>query len=225
MPYHLAIIMDGNGRWAKKRMLPRFAGHNYGAKAVEKIVLACKKLGLTYVTLFAFSTENWQRPQDEINNLFDLLRSYLKKELKKLIDEGIKLNFIGNISKFPVDIQQLIDEACKASIHGEMTLTIALSYGGRDDINNAAISFAKEARCHDRELSSEDFAKHLSTYNLPDPDLLIRTGGEYRISNFMLWQLAYTELYFCDTLWPDFNEDDLNKAIEVYKQRERRYGR
>ncbi len=205
-------------------MMPRFLGHNHGAKAAEKIVLACKKLGVQYVTLYTFSTENWQRPPEEIDNLLKLLRSYLQNNIQRLIDEKIKIQFIGDLTRLPTDIQDMTQNAVKLSQDGTLTLTIALSYGARDEIRAAALAFMRDALHNPQLATAAQFDCYLSTHGIPDPDLLIRTGGEHRISNFLLWQLAYTELYFCDKLWPDFNEEDLQVAFAAYNERERRYG-
>jgi undecaprenyl diphosphate synthase len=223
LPQHIAIIMDGNGRWAKKKLLPTKFGHQAGAKNVEKIVRLCKSYQIPYLTLYAFSSENWKRENQEISDLMDLFRHYLKNEVKKLIEEDIRILFIGDKSKLPLDIQELMRLAEEESQSKNFTLILAVNYGGRDEIQAAALRLAQKAieLGSESTLNIEDF---LYTKPIPDPDLLIRTSPECRISNFLLWQIAYSELYFTNILWPDFNEDEFKKALEAYAQRERRYG-
>ncbi len=227
-PIHVAIIMDGNGRWAKARGLPRTAGHKRGADAVKRVVKCAGNLGISYLTLFGFSSENWQRPESEVRDLLGLLRFYLENDIAELHANGIRLNIIGDRTRLPPETVKLIEGAEKRTgANTRMTLTIALSYGGRQEIVAAAKSLAKA--CADGSLKPEEidegrFAQALFTADMPDPDLLIRTSGEQRISNFLLWQLAYTELVFTDTLWPDFGNAELEAAIATYRSRDRRYG-
>jgi undecaprenyl diphosphate synthase len=228
LPRHIAIIMDGNGRWAKARGLPRIAGHRRGAEAVRRTLVAAADLGIPYLTLFGFSSENWKRPLDEVDDLMGLLRHYLRGEIAELHRNGVRLRVIGDRGRLSADIVSLIDNA-EALTHGNrgVNLTIALSYGGRAEIVAAVRAIA--AKVSDSEIAISDIsetliARHLFTADLPDPDLLIRTSGEQRISNFLLWQCAYAELVFTATLWPDFGRDDLEQAIAEYGGRERRYG-
>jgi undecaprenyl diphosphate synthase len=227
-PRHVAIIMDGNGRWATSRSLPRVAGHRRGADAVRRTVTAAVELGIEYLTLFGFSSENWKRPVEEVTDLMGLLRHYLRGEIAELHKNGVRLRVIGRRSRLPVDIVTLIDNSeALTRNNSRLQLTVALSYGGRDEIALAARQIAEAV--HEGRLSPEDvdeacLARHLLTTELPDPDLLIRTSGEQRISNFLLWQTAYSEFVFTDTLWPDFSKDDLLRAVEDYHGRERRYG-
>ena len=227
-PIHVAIIMDGNGRWAHRRGLPRTAGHRRGAEAVKTAVKAAVETGVSYLTLFGFSSENWKRPSTEINDLMGLLRIYLRGELASMIENRIRLRVIGDRTRLAPDIVRLSDEAEERSRDNErLTLIIALSYGGRDEIVLAARSLAEEVRDGRLSVSEIDeatVASHLLTAGIPDPDLLIRTSGEQRISNFLLWQMAYTEFLFVDTLWPDFSREDFLDAIKQYHGRDRRYG-
>ncbi len=228
LPQHVAIIMDGNGRWAANRSLDRFAGHHQGAQSVRTIVRASREIGLSYLTLFAFSSENWNRPREEVNALMALLKDYLESEMEEMIDNSIRLLAIGDLARLPREVSNVLHETMKqTSLASGMTLTLALSYGGRDDILQATRRIM--SHCRDNNLSPEDlseslFSKYLWTANLPDPDLLIRTSGEMRISNFFLWQLAYTEIYITPTLWPDFNQNELIQALLSYQNRERRFG-
>ena len=229
MPAHVAIIMDGNGRWAKSRGLPRAAGHKKGADALKQVIEGCGALGLQYLTLYAFSAENWQRPDTEISDLMNLLRHYLKKEITSIHKNNIRLNIIGDRSKLAGDIRQDIAEAeaLTARTTG-FSLNIALSYGGRQELLRAIRTLAAEiaeGKIEASELSETYVAAALDTHDIPDPDLLIRTGGEQRLSNFLLWQSAYTELYFMPVLWPDFTLEHLQEACAEYARRERRYGR
>ena len=226
-PQHIAIIMDGNGRWAKNRHLPRTVGHVKGAATVRKVVQSCVRSGVSHLTLFAFSTENWRRPPDEVRKLMDLFVQYLRKELRDLQEAGIRLRVIGDRNRLGNDLRGWIDQAEEATRgHDRFHLTVALNYGGQWDILQALQKWqmAHPQRTVD-SLQEEELKAFLSTHELPDPDLLIRTGGEARISNFLLWQMAYTEMYFTDTLWPDFNESALQKALHWFSQRVRRFGR
>jgi undecaprenyl diphosphate synthase len=224
VPAHVAIIMDGNGRWAKARGLPRTAGHKRGADAVKRVVKCAGNLGISYLTLFGFSSENWSRPETEVRDLMGLLRFYLENELAELTEGGVRLAVIGDRTRFPADTVKLIEGAeARTAANTKMQLTIALSYGGRQEIVAAAKAIAAEGLSPD-QITEEAFAARLFTAGTPDPDLLIRTSGEQRISNFLLWQLAYSELVFTDTLWPDFGQAELEAAIATYHSRERRYG-
>ena len=226
---HIAIIMDGNGRWAKKRGMPRTFGHKKGAENVVNITRAMKESGVKYLTLYAFSTENWQRSEDEVKALMDLLREYLDKEFKEIMDNNVKLVFIGERYMLSDDIREKIEYLEKTSKdNSDLTLCIALSYGSRHEIVNATKNIAKAYA--NREISLDDItfdliSNNLYTRDIPDPDILIRTSGEQRISNYLLWQLAYTELFFTNTLWPDFNKEELMAIIEQFNNRERRYGK
>ena len=229
LPKHIAIIMDGNGRWAKQKGFLRAMGHENGTKSVKETIETCTKLGIEFLTLYAFSTENWNRPKLEVETLMKLLVNSLKKELQTLKDNNIKLNAIGNLEKLPKSAQkELLDviEATKGNTR--MTLTLALSYGSREEIINAVRNISHKVKNNIISIDTIDDSiinEHLYTQNLPDVDLLIRTSGEHRISNFLLWQIAYAELYFTDVLWPDFNEHHLYEAIISYQKRERRFGK
>jgi undecaprenyl diphosphate synthase len=227
-PTHVAIIMDGNGRWAKARGLPRTAGHKRGADAVKRVVKSAGGLGIGYLTLFGFSSENWQRPESEVRDLLGLLRFYLENDIVELESNGIRLNVIGDRTRLPQETVKLIADAeARTAANTKMVLTIALSYGSRQEIVAAARAIAADCaagRMSPDAVDEDAFAKRLFTTGTPDPDLLIRTSGEQRISNFLLWQLAYTELVFVETLWPDFGHDELEAAIATYRNRERRYG-
>lgn len=228
LPTHIAIIMDGNGRWAKVRGLPRTAGHKKGADALRRTLDNCAKAGIRYLTVYAFSSENWKRSADEINDLMQLLQHYLHNELETLNEKNVRLRFIGNLAQLEPEICRQVNDAVKLTEHNkDFHLTIALSYGARQEIVQAAQKIASQFA--DKKISLEQidedfFAENLDTTGLPEPDLLIRTGGEKRLSNFLLWQSAYTEFYFSDTLWPDFDKNDLTAAIEDFAKRERRYG-
>ena len=228
LPRHIAIIMDGNGRWAKKHMLKRVMGHERGADAVRMTVRTCRELGVRYLTLYAFSVENWQRPKNEVQALMSLLETYLKTELKEMKETGIRLSVIGDIDGFPESVRDLLVRAIEeTSENREMVLTLALGYGGRDEIVHAVRNIVRDSgstRITPESITKEFFSQRLYTAGMPDPDLLIRTSGENRLSNFLLWQMAYTELYFTDVLWPDFSKDDLIEAIVDYQARERRFG-
>ncbi|MEO8234441.1 MAG: isoprenyl transferase [Flavobacterium sp.] len=229
LPKHLAIIMDGNGRWAKKQGMLRAIGHENGTKSVKITVEACAKLGIENLTLYAFSTENWNRPKLEVDLLMKLLINSLKKELATLVKNNIKLNSIGNLENLPKSVQkELIEVIEKTKNNTRMTLTLALSYGSREEIINAVKKISDKVKNNIISIDSIDDSilnKHLYTHNLPDVDLVIRTSGEHRISNFLLWQIAYAEFYFTDVLWPDFSEENLYEAIISYQKRERRFGK
>jgi undecaprenyl diphosphate synthase len=228
LPHHVAIIMDGNGRWAKKKLLNRISGHMKGVDAVREVVTACRELGIKVLTLYAFSIENWKRPKEEVTALMGLLKEYLLKEGEEMLRKDIRLCAIGRLGDLPPDVYGTLLETIKktGSCKG-MILNLALSYGGRSEIVQAVqkilVDFQK-GKIHPDEINVQRFSQYLSTQGLPDPDLLIRTSGEFRISNFLLWQVAYTELYVTETLWPDFNRAELVKAIADYQSRERRFG-
>jgi undecaprenyl diphosphate synthase len=227
-PVHVAIIMDGNGRWAKARSLPRTAGHKRGADAVRRVVKAAPELGISYLTLFGFSSENWTRPEPEVKDLMGLLRLYLQSEIAELDKSGVRFRVIGDRNRLPVDTVALIEQAERQTASNtRLTLIIALSYGARQEIVLAARALAADAaagKFAPADIDETKLSARLFTAGIPDPDLLIRTSGEQRISNFLLWQLAYTELVFTETLWPDFGYDHLAAAVATYKGRERRYG-
>ena len=225
LPKHIAITMDGNGRWAKSKGKLRVFGHNNGVKAVRDTVEAAAEIGIEFLTLYAFSTENWNRPSKEVNALMTLLVSAINKETKTLMDNNIKLSAIGDTDSLPSKAKKELAEAIdKTKDNTRMTLVLALSYSGRWDILNAVNEITKKGVGNEK-ITEEQFQQYLSTKSVPDPELLIRTSGEYRISNFLLWQIAYSELYFTDTLWPDFRRADLEKAILDYQSRERRFGK
>jgi undecaprenyl diphosphate synthase len=228
LPRHIAIVMDGNGRWAQRRFLPRNAGHRAGVTAVDEVVTTARKLGISCLTLYALSTENWSRPRQEIRALMGILRIYLRKELKRMGRENIRFNTIGRIDDLPEAVQGLLHDTIEQTRHNDgMIFTLALSYGSRAEIVAAVKRIAgavQRGELHPDEITPLTFAKYLDTAGLPDPDLLIRTGGELRLSNFLLWQTSYTELYFTEVLWPDFRGDDLLRSIIDYQQRERRFG-
>ena len=227
-PVHVGIIMDGNGRWAKGRGRPRIEGHRRGMETVREVVKGSIALGVEYLTLYGFSIENWKRPAAEISSLMGLLRLYLRQEIKELDQHGVRMRFIGHRSLLADDIVSLIEEAEEQTKNNtNLNFVVALSYGARQEITAAAQSVARQVAAGELEVSAIDesvFTKHLETAGMPDPDLVIRTSGEKRISNFLLWQVAYAELVFVDTLWPDFSRDDLRDAIMEYHRRERRYG-
>ena len=226
LPQHIAIIMDGNGRWAQKRHMPRTVGHSKGAAGVRALVESCSKKGVKYLTLFAFSTENWSRPADEVSTLMGLFVQYLEKELSALSQAGVRLQVIGDISAFPQALQNRIQAAEELTKHNRvLMLTVAANYGGQWDVLQAVKRWQQSNPHGDiSQLTQQQLAQHLSTAGMPDPDLLIRTGGEQRISNFLIWQSAYAELYFTDVLWPDFDETQLVKALSWYSDRTRRFG-
>lgn len=229
LPKHIAIIMDGNGRWAKQKNKPRVFGHKNGVKSVRDVIEACAEIGVEYLTLYAFSTENWKRPKLEVRTLMSLLVNSLKKELKTLQDNNIKLSMIGDLTMMPENAQkELQDVMEKTKNNTRLTLTLALSYGSRDEIVNVIKKISEKVVKNDlqiEEISENIINNHLYTFSLPDVDLMIRTSGEQRISNFLLWQIAYAELYFSKVLWPDFRRDHLFKAIKDYQNRERRFGK
>lgn len=227
MPKHVAIIMDGNGRWAQQRFLPRTAGHAKGASRVRNLIEHSAKLGISYLTLFAFSTENWSRPEEEVSTLMGLFVQYLEKEMDALADAGVRLRLIGDISAFSVDLQHRIQQAELVTKHNKgITLVIAANYGGRWDLLQAMQRWhIDNTGASSGALTEQALAAYLSTAGVPDVDLLIRTGGEQRISNFLLWQSAYAELYFSDVLWPDFDSQQLDESLSWYSQRMRRFGR
>jgi undecaprenyl diphosphate synthase len=227
IPNHIAIIMDGNGRWAQKRHLPRTVGHAKGAAGVRALVEQCASKGVKYLTLFAFSTENWQRPADEVSTLMGLFVQYLEKEMGALADAGVRLKVIGDVAGFASELQTRIRAAEAATQHNQaITLCVAANYGGQWDLVQAVKNWqAANPTLSASHLTQDQLAQHLSTAGMPEVDLLIRTGGEQRISNFLLWQAAYAELYFTDTLWPEFDEAELSKALHWYATRERRFGK
>ena len=227
-PSHVAIIMDGNGRWAAERRLPRVEGHRRGVEAVRRVVEASRELGVTHLTLFSFSSENWSRPVEEINDLFGLLRRFIRRDLADLHKNGVRIRIIGSRSGIDADIQRMLDDAVELTKENEaLHLTIAFNYGARNEIIRAAERFAEDIKAGDRapeDITEELFASYLDTDQLPDPDLLIRTSGELRLSNFLLWQLAYAEFVFVDTYWPDFDKADYEEAIAEFQRRNRRFG-
>lgn len=228
-PEHIAVILDGNGRWAKKKGFLRTEGHKEGVKNLEMLVDECRDLNVKYLTLYVFSTENWKRPTFEINNLMFLLNKYLIDKTDELVKENICLKVIGDITKMPEKTIKLIQNAVdKTKNNFKLILTLAINYGARNEIINGVKSIVKEVldnKLNPNEIDEEVFSKYMYTRDISDPDLLIRTSGEYRLSNFLLWQCAYTEFWFTDVLWPDFSKDDLYEAIENYSKRSRRYGK
>ena len=226
VPRHIAIIMDGNGRWAKQRFMPRVAGHQRGVEALREVIKASKDMGVGYLTVFAFSSENWRRPADEVSFLMSLFLKMLEREISKLHQNNIRLRIIGDRSRFDEKLRQtMLDAEQLTADNSSLTLTIAANYGGRWDVMQATKAMLKDHPQLSQSFSEADLQPYLSMSGIPEPDLFIRTGGEQRISNFMLWQLAYTELYFTDVLWPAFGRKELEVAITSYKQRERRFGR
>ena len=228
VPEHVAIILDGNGRWAKKRFMPRNYGHAQGSKTVEQICEDAWNLGIKYLTVYAFSTENWSRPKKEVDALMKLLRSYLKDCIKRTTKNNMRVRVIGDKTGLSEDIRNSIEELERVSaVNTGLNFTIAINYGSRDEMRRAMVRMAKdveEGKVKSEEITEEVFKGYLDTWELPDPDLLIRTSGEQRLSNFLLWQLAYTEFVFMEVLWPDFNRDELVRAIRQYNGRERRFG-
>lgn len=228
IPEHIAIIMDGNGRWAKRRGMPRNVGHSQGSKTVRKICEEAWNLGVKYLTVFAFSTENWSRPQDEIDALMKILRNYLKDAIKQCKENNMRVRIIGDISVLPEDMITSIERLEEvSSVNTGLQFQIALNYGGRDEVLRAVKRAAGKLQAEGKtveEMSLEDIGASLDTAGIPDPDLIIRTSGEQRLSNFLMWQSAYSELYFTDVLWPDFNKKALKEAIEYYGSRNRRFG-
>ena len=230
LPQHVAIIMDGNGRWAKKRLWNRIKGHRAGADAVDAVTTLCREIGVKYLTLYAFSTENWNRPESEVTGLMELFKEFLVSKKALLIDKKIRLNIIGSKDRFSPELLKLMNDtkAETEKYDPEMTLTLALSYGSRQEITAAVRKIAQKVAAHEITPESIDeklISESLYTFDMPDPDLVIRTSGEYRISNYLLWQIAYSEFYFTDTLWPDFNKDEFIKALKDYAGRERRFGK
>ncbi len=226
LPRHIAIILDGNGRWAQKRGLPRTAGHAAGAETFRKIATYCKEIGLEYLTVYAFSTENWKRPQQEVDTIMSLLEKYLYEAIDQMEKDRVKMAFFGDTTVLSPKLQELIARTRDISKHYEgCQVNICLNYGGRDEILRGIRKYAEEYKNGTaEELTEESFNRYLFSAGIPDPDLLIRPGGELRLSNFLMWQSAYSELYFTDTLWPDFTPEDINRAIAVYQHRDRRYG-
>lgn len=226
IPRHIAVIMDGNGRWAKQRFLPRVAGHQRGVEALREMVKSCRELGVEYLTVFAFSSENWRRPADEVSFLMQLFVKMLELEMYRMHENGIRLKIIGDRSRFDASLNRMISEAERLTAeNSSLTLTIAANYGGRWDIMQAMRAMLREHPERAGNFSEDDLEPYLAMSYAPEPDLFIRTGGEQRISNFLLWQLAYTELYFTDALWPAFDREALDAAILSYQKRERRFGR
>lgn len=228
LPRHIAIIMDGNGRWAKQRGLPRTAGHKVGAETFRKIATYCKDLGVQYLTVYAFSTENWKRPADEVSTIMGLLKQYMLEAIDSMERDQIRLRFLGDLSTISPELQALIEKTNEISSHIEgFQADVCLNYGGRDEILRAARAFARDCadgKASPEALTEEGFGHYLYSDGIPDPDLIIRPSGELRLSNFLLWQCAYAEFYFCDTLWPDFDERALDAAIIDYQKRDRRFG-
>ena len=228
LPAHVAIIMDGNGRWAKKRLLNRINGHEKGSDAVRTVVRTCRKIGVSYLTLYAFSTENWQRPKSEVEALMTLLKNFLRSEQKEMVENDIRLRVIGQVDRLPGKVQEALHQTMSATKDNTaMTLILALSYGGRAEIIRMVQEVAKQVmagQIDPNSVTAELIADHLYTRDVPDPDLLIRTSGEMRISNFLLWQIAYTEIFVTPTLWPDFSRDELLQILKDYQDRDRRFG-
>jgi len=228
LPVHVAIIMDGNGRWAKKKLMNRVRGHEKGTEVVREIVRISREIGIPYLTLYAFSEENWKRPQGEISALMNILNQFLKSELPEMQENGIRLQAIGRTEKLPEDTKKVLHDTIERTANNkDMALTLALSYGGRQEISDSVRKIA--SRIEKNEITASDvteelISKALYTEGIPDPDLLIRTSGEYRISNFLLWQIAYTEIYITPTLWPDFSKDEYLAAIKDFQKRDRRFG-
>ena len=228
VPKHIAIIMDGNGRWAKKRNLPRTMGHKAGVETIREIVKECNRIGVSYLTLYAFSTENWKRPQDEVNALMKLLVEYLKKEVDELHRNNVVVNYIGDISRLPQACQNdLVHAYNKTKNNTGVTMNLALNYGGRDEILHAVKKLLQEYECGKlkaADINEQTFSSCLYTAGMPDPDLIIRPSGETRVSNFLLWQCAYSEFWYSNIYWPDFTIEDLHRAIEEFQKRDRRFG-
>ena len=229
LPCHIAIIMDGNGRWARARGLERSEGHREGVGAIRKVVEAASSVSIQYLTLYAFSTENWKRPSEEVNGLMDLMVYAITRETADLIKNGVRIAYIGDIDRLPGNVRETLEECIRETAHGtRLTLVLALSYSSKWEITQAARKITSDFTkgiLQENDINEETISNYLTTSGLPDPDLLIRTGGEKRISNFLLWQCAYTEFYFTDTFWPDFGEEKLYEAILDYQSRERRYGK
>jgi undecaprenyl diphosphate synthase len=229
IPQHVAAIMDGNGRWAKQQGLPRVAGHQQGANTVKSLLRCCRDWGIANFTVYAFSTENWGRPAVEVDFLMRLFEGLLDRELAQLHEEGVRIRFLGDRSQVPLGLQNMMNKSIETTANNRaVTFNIAINYGSRSEILQACKSIAQQVQLGELDLQQLDeslFTQHLDTHGLPDPDLLIRTSGEQRLSNFLLWQLAYTELYITDTLWPDFSNDEFTRAIADYQQRNRRFGK
>lgn len=228
IPKHIAIIMDGNGRWAKKRKLPRTMGHKAGVETIRRVLKEADRLGVKYMTLYAFSTENWKRPKDEVNALMKLLIQYLKQEINELHKNGVKINVLGDISRLPIECQKEIKSSVeKTKNNTGITMNIALNYGGRDEIIRATKLIVEDVlngNINLEDINDGIFEKHLYTKDIPDPDIIIRPSGEQRLSNFLLWQCAYSEFWYSDICWPDFKEEDLRRAIYDFQNRDRRFG-
>lgn len=229
IPRHVAVIMDGNGRWAKRKAMNRIRGHEQGSESVREIVRASREIGIDYLTLYAFSEENWNRPRYEIQALMHLLKRFLKSELREMLENGIRLHTIGRTNKLPEDVRNALLETIEKTRHNqEMVLTLALSYGGRQELVDGMANLARRVKAGQldpKDISEDTISEVLYTADMPDPDLLIRTSGEFRISNFLLWQIAYTEIYVTPTLWPDFRKEEYLSAIADFQQRERRFGK
>ncbi|AOR23271.1 isoprenyl transferase [Clostridium taeniosporum] len=228
VPLHIAIIMDGNGRWAKKRKLPRSIGHKAGVETIRKIVKESKRLGIKYLTLYAFSTENWKRPKEEVSALMQLLVVYLRREVAELHKNGVKINILGDMSKFPEECKAELNKAIEKTYNNtDINLNLALNYGGRDELVRAMQLIAedlKDNKINKEDISEDLISNYIYTKGMPDPDLIIRPSGEQRLSNFLLWQCAYSEFWYSDIAWPDFKEEDLQKAVFDYQNRDRRFG-
>lgn len=225
LPRHIAVIMDGNGRWAKMRGLPRTAGHAAGAETFRRVATYCKNIGIEYLTVYAFSTENWARPADEVKAIMDILEKYLKEAIETMERDRVRMKFFGDISFLSGKLQKLISETETISSKFDgVQVNMCVNYGGRDEIVRAARAYAEDYKASGLPLTETGFARYLFSSGLPDPDLIIRPSGEMRLSNFLLWQSAYSEFYFTDVLWPDFDEHELNRAILSYQNRDRRYG-
>ena len=228
LPRHIAIIMDGNGRWAKKRGLPRTAGHAAGAETFRTIATYCKSIGLDYLTVYAFSSENWKRPEEEVGAIMGLLKKYLLEAIGQMERDRVKMEFFGDLSPLTPELRELCERTREISRHYEgCQVNICLNYGGRDELVRAAKAFAQDCaagKADPNHLSTEEFGAYLYSRGVPDPDLVIRTSGELRLSNFLLWQVAYSEFYITDVLWPDFSKEELHRAIAAYQRRSRRYG-
>lgn len=229
LPRHVAIIMDGNGRWAQRRKKPRLYGHKVGADSVRDIVETCREIGIRYLTLYAFSSENWQRPAQEVTGLMSILRRYLEAELPRMLKNDIRLMSIGDRQRLPESVREVLVKTIEATAaNSQLTLNLALSYGGRDELVRAVKKISQlclDGRLDVEAISDQTISENLDTHTMPDPDLLIRTGGESRLSNFLLWQLSYAEIYFTDTMWPDFRKEIFLQALTDYQVRERRFGR
>ena len=228
LPTHVAIIMDGNGRWAQSRGLPRTAGHKAGAETFRRIATHCSKIGLPYLTVYAFSTENWKRPESEVRTIMELLRKYLLESIEKMVRENIGLRIVGDQSRLPESLRELIAQTDELSKQTDgLKVNVCLNYGGRDEITRAlrgAVRDAAAGRIRPEDVTEDFVSSRLDTAGVPDPDLLIRPGGEKRLSNYLLWQAAYAEILFSDTLWPDFDEEELDRALEWFASRKRRFG-